>query len=686
MPIFPSEVTGANPSGNDKHSNSKVPNAQRPRTRPPRELRDKLGILQASLPIYSGPYSVGMMDIEVPAADPRVFSHIKRDHHHLLKLETVLISIYYPSEFGSGSGRDPSGQKKWSRETWLPAPRLETTKGYAKFSGLPNSVIVPLFTGTTMFTKLPAFRNAAPAQHWPPEDNSKEAGSKVKNEAGPPPPGEPDEPTFPLMMFSHGLGGNRTVYSSLCGEFASYGHVVCAIEHRDGSGPRSCINRPQHGEVAPCVPEDQRKPLDRAITETPLARKKDKHRYVDYIFPKDNPRDTAPNGDGVDEELRSAQMQLRLAELDEAYRIMQLIADGKGEEVAANNLRKKGYIASSSRGLIGVDWNAWKGRFFTDRVTLLGHSFGAATTVQALRTPGRFKWVTQGVIYDIWGAPLSDIQPPTDLPPEAYDLALETDTPFPRPLLGISSEAFMFWERNFNIASRIIHGTHKLNNTPNWLLTVKGSIHVSQSDFSILYPKICTLVMKMTVNPKRAIDINVGATLEFLKRVDVADRTKIIQRTMRDEGFLDVPVTKEMPCDRSPAQKWTAVRLKIPHEFRSRVLPSVERKVRRAVPHSKSSKLRCGADPGNEVWVHSNTTDEELEEWRSRKGLPDPRKRPSDEVGDHSQKEKFVDHEDDPIMGGKSQSFSSVSGKGDESNGTRATSVGGSDKSRGKVS
>lgn len=37
---------------------------------------------------------------------------------------------------------------------------------------------------------------------------------------------------FPLMVFSHGLGGMRTTYSSLCTDLASHGYIVAALEHR----------------------------------------------------------------------------------------------------------------------------------------------------------------------------------------------------------------------------------------------------------------------------------------------------------------------------------------------------------------------------------------------------------------------------------------------------------------------
>lgn len=114
--------------------------------------------------------------------------------------------------------------------------------------------------------------------------------------------------------------------------------------------------------------------------------------------------DTAPNNeDGVDQELRNAQIELRLCELEEAFNVLKRICTGHGEEISHENLRSEGYIGGSSRGLEGVNWQQWKNRFYIDKMTVAGHSFGAATVVEVLRHSERFKNVQAGIIYDIWG-------------------------------------------------------------------------------------------------------------------------------------------------------------------------------------------------------------------------------------------------------------------------------------------
>jgi len=538
------------------------------------------------------------MEIEVPVKDPRSFSNITRHNHHILQLETVLMTIYYPSAFGSGQGKSPAGDSHWSRETWLPRPRLSTAHGYGIFAGV-GPLAVPLFAATSMFTKLPAFRNAALAQHWPPFEDMHSGGIEVKNRSGPPPDGEPAKPVFPLMIFSHGLGGSRTMYSSMCGEFASYGFICAAVEHRDGSGPRTYVNYAKEGEGS----QSEREEHD-GIDHTPKSVKK-KHDAIDYIFPKGNRMDTTPNNDkGVDRELRNGQINLRLAEIEEAHYVLCEIVNGKGKEIEAKNLRQKGYVGSSTKGLIGVDWNSWKGRFHCERVTVLGHSFGAATTVEILRKSKRFDWVSQGIIYDIWGAAIKDANPDKN----------ENENRINLPLLAINSEAFSYWESNYTLVHSLVEEAREQGALA-WLLTVRGTVHVNQSDFSLLYPHVCSLALKMTADPQRALDLNIDASLEFLKIV-MPSRIAQINRAMRNEGLLETKAVEnfdDLPEVRRPAAKFTAARLTIPHEFRYRFSPTQILKRRRRRRTEGAPGFEGLGNPKEELWMHMAPSKKDLE-------------------------------------------------------------------------
>jgi platelet-activating factor acetylhydrolase len=41
---------------------------------------------------------------------------------------------------------------------------------------------------------------------------------------------------LPILLFSHGVGGNRLIYTHFLSRIASLGFVVMAVEHTDGLG------------------------------------------------------------------------------------------------------------------------------------------------------------------------------------------------------------------------------------------------------------------------------------------------------------------------------------------------------------------------------------------------------------------------------------------------------------------
>lgn len=576
---------------------SKVPNAKKPKERPPRGIRDKWFFPGRSLPTYTGPYSIGTMEIEVPAQDPRIISHITRKKKHVLQLETVLMTIYYPANLESHTVSDPA---TLSRQLWFGRPRYGMTQGYGKFAGLPTGLVLPIFI-PALFTKLPAYRNAGIARHWAPDANFKTRGNKAKTTQGEKPPNAAEMPQFPLMVFSHGLGGTRTMYSSLCGEFASYGYIVCAVEHRDGSSPRTYVNHAKSGYGSR---EEREK---HGHVDHWSAEKKHDYDTVDYMFPQDNPFDTGPNNPkGVDTELRQAQIDLRMAEIEEAVRVMRVINEGDGEQVYKANLRRKGYRGASSFGLEGVNWPSWRDRVHLDHVTACGHSFGAATVVEMLRSRDRFPYYSQGLIYDIWGG---GTKPPAEDPKHRIRV----------PILAINSEAFTYWPSNFEKVDALMKETESdPEPAPAWLMTVRGTVHISQSDFTLLYPHLSSLLLKAVASPRRALDININASLEFLSQVMPADLTGGF-RSFDNEDMLE---SKLSPLERipssqmlRPSHKWVALRLKIRHEWFYRTSPKLFRKLKR-------KKLeREGKSPdeaGNEVWLHYKPPLELLEEHRRR--------------------------------------------------------------------
>jgi platelet-activating factor acetylhydrolase len=546
-----------------------------------------------ALPNYTGPFSVGYMEVETPVAEPRTFSRIKRQHQHALRLDTVLCSLYYPCELDTDC-------RKRRRVPWLPKPKIPTCRGYAKFLNMPNLPVTAYVACTSMFTKLPAYRNGKLASAWP-----RSSGKSFSSESSHSSNGKvraPDYPTFPVIIFSHGLGGSRTNYSSVCGELASFGFVVVAMEHRDGSGARTYVNIAkdrQHENLNANSRDNNGK--------TKTTKSGSQYYQVDYIFPKDNAQDTSPNNArGVDTELRGAQIEMRLAEIQEVFRLLSLINSGQGDEVMRENLRIRGNAGSSSMGLDGVDWSAWKGRLRLESVTIMGHSFGGATTVQVLRLADRFTWVGQGILLDAWGPATPELK--SNLSAEEEQLQSDgTPQRIRKPLLSISSEAFRHWTENRERVDQIC--TEALEDGGCcWSVTIRGSTHLSQTDFAILYADWMTWLMKTIVNPRRAIYITVSCALEFLVNV-LPPRDFHDAVGFPEERLLGSAEPDRISTEHRPDQKWIAARLKIENEFHLRLRNWIRTKKKRAAgaPTDASGRPLIGLmnwGAGNELWIH----------------------------------------------------------------------------------
>ena len=76
-------------------------------------------LLSRTLPAYSGPYQVGVCDLEVPVSEPRTFGNfinrqVGMDESGGLLMQTVLFSLFYPADVGD---------KTPAPVVWFPALR-----------------------------------------------------------------------------------------------------------------------------------------------------------------------------------------------------------------------------------------------------------------------------------------------------------------------------------------------------------------------------------------------------------------------------------------------------------------------------------------------------------------------------------------------------------------------------------
>jgi len=372
---------------------------------------------------------------------------------------------------------------------------------------------------------------------------------------------------WPVTCFSHGLAGSRNAYSYICGDMASNGMIVIALDHRDGSSPVQYIRATADTEA-------------RVVNTVKISHEPTKEVY----------------------EARDSQLRIRLWEMSMAFEALMKIDAGQDVENLDQNTSKR----RQERVEVLRQFDSKLDIQRAGKVTWAGHSFGAATTVQLVKsiyyandrpaTAGKPLIVPKAdaailhqivpespvILFDLWGLPLKSPDQAFlwDRPLPSYS----TGAPQGDNVLSVLSEGFHNWTDNLNInkhtmeepsrsrrqseAPRITREKGKL--LPAWarlqehspsrdsgyvsqtsespthslsrqasdnsseipthsttqstvaaskgphMFFVERSQHFSQSDFGILFPFLARRFTKAE-EPERILELNTRATVQVMR-------------------------------------------------------------------------------------------------------------------------------------------------------------------------
>lgn len=176
----------------------------------------------------------------------------------------------------------------------------------------------------------------------------------------------PEGGRWPLIVFSHGVGCSRLMYTQICGELASRGFVVAAVEHRDGTGPSAIVI----GEDGKERPVEFLRWNKLESVSFPSSSGRTTETCADGCRWPDLPPDQQPENDTT---LRHDQLKIRLIELQATIDALKQIDTGE--------IGTKGRLQASRT----YDWTQWANKLQTGdgRIGLAGHSFGGTAVLAA---------------------------------------------------------------------------------------------------------------------------------------------------------------------------------------------------------------------------------------------------------------------------------------------------------------
>lgn len=317
---------------------------------------------------------------------------------------------------------------------------------------------------------------------------------------------------------------------------ASYGIVVIAPEHRDGS---CAISHVRATKTTPAY----------AVDYTKLS-----HRATPEVYK------------GRDEMLRIRLWEMAL--LHEA-----LIKIDAGHDLANLDSETLRNAKPTSTECL-ADFREKLSIHDSGSIIYAGHSFGSATTVQYLKSIyyhpnnphhtatksapkakasdllsfqpsshvlNQITSETATILLDLWTLPLnSPTQYINQLPMPCFN-GLEGASGHTPPtkassLLAVLSSAFVKWTSNFEDAKRILADPKKASGSidPALIFYPVRSAHLSQSDFGIIFPRLTKYFAKAE-EPERTLKLNSRAMLQMLRgrgfEVAGKDDAKILSLT-----------------------------------------------------------------------------------------------------------------------------------------------------------
>jgi platelet-activating factor acetylhydrolase len=384
--------------------------------------------------------------------------------------------LYYPTRPKPVSGK--------AKHYWISRPISLQAEGLARFAGL-NTPLIQWIFGFGLWAV--AGRHRIPANVDVPLYVPAAEGFQLLDQEEPKHIGferrENDVQKFPVYVFSHGAITSRTSYTQYCGELASRGVIVAAIDHRDGSGPGSVV-----------------------IT------KDGKERTVFHVSAQDLQFDVLENSSmkGKDTSLdtaalKSEQLAFRQAEVEETINILNAINNGIGHQVYQSNTRFEGH-----------DLRNWKDRLDVDKLILGGHSYGATLALRALKgAPSEKIPAKCGIILD----------PGKRSGPLNNDISV--------PILMIHSNS---WSRKHSILLGRPHFdvVKKLTDDVmrrvgfSWFMTLLGTTHLSTSDGPLIAPQLPRWKTGSTINASERLKHYVRVSMEFIDFVRTGVREGIL--------------------------------------------------------------------------------------------------------------------------------------------------------------